>query len=315
MLMNWKIFGNMNRYIYGMMILLALPLSIVGCQEEYVTYSDAEYVMFADTLATYPVMQDQQAFSVPVVSTVVRDYDRTFGVEVIDAADGAVENLHFSLESNTVVIKAGENRADVRVYGKYDNLNPEKPLAMTLNLLVPEQVQMPLYGTRTKAVMQKVCPFDIHDFEGWCVFSSMFLYQYNLTGSYQRLVKTKVLDENTILCRNWMRDGYDIKMVFHPEEPLNQYVTIPEGQVASDEHSFFGIVYGDDNILVRTSSLYDSYFYTFGKYLFVYAEMYVETLGETFGSVGHFYNVMEWVSEAEARRLFYESGMPGYYNE
>ena len=54
----------------------------VACQERYVTYSDAEYVMFADTLATYPVQQDVEYFSIPVVSTVTRDYDRTFGVEI-----------------------------------------------------------------------------------------------------------------------------------------------------------------------------------------------------------------------------------------
>ena len=59
-----------------------LALLSVACQERYVTYSDAEYVMFADTLATYPVQQDVEYFSIPVVSTVTRDYDRTFGVEI-----------------------------------------------------------------------------------------------------------------------------------------------------------------------------------------------------------------------------------------
>ena len=57
-----------------------------SCHERYVTYSDAEYVMFADTIATYPVQQDVEWFSIPVVSTVIRDYDRTFGVEVVDKA-------------------------------------------------------------------------------------------------------------------------------------------------------------------------------------------------------------------------------------
>ena len=57
---------------------------LTGCKENYVTYDDAEYVMFADTMATYPVRMDVEYFSIPVVSTVVRDYDRTFGVEVID---------------------------------------------------------------------------------------------------------------------------------------------------------------------------------------------------------------------------------------
>ena len=142
----------------------------------------------------------------------------------------------------------------------------------------------------------------------------MFLYQYSMTGSYQRLVKCEVKTEGenpVVICRNMFKDGYDIEMVFHPEEPLNQYVTVPEGQAAADEYSFFGISYGDNEILVRNSSLYTSNFYTYGKYLYVWTELYVETLGDPYGSVGHFYNVMEFVSDAEARRL-YNEGMPGY---
>ena len=90
-----------------------------SCHERYVTYSDAEYVMFADTMATYPVQKDVEWFNIPVVSTVVRDYDRTFGVEVIDKGNNAIENRHFRLQSNTVTIKAGETRADVLVHGYY----------------------------------------------------------------------------------------------------------------------------------------------------------------------------------------------------
>ena len=68
-------------------------LAMTGCHERYVTYSDAEYVMFADTLATYPVQQDVEWISIPVVSTVTRDYDRTIGVEIIDKGSNAIENL------------------------------------------------------------------------------------------------------------------------------------------------------------------------------------------------------------------------------
>ena len=95
---------------------------MTGCQERYVTYDDAEYVMFADTLATYPVQQDVEWISIPVVSTVTRDYDRTFGVEIVDKSSNAIENLHYRLESNTITIKAGETRSDVRVHGYYDNI-------------------------------------------------------------------------------------------------------------------------------------------------------------------------------------------------
>ena len=37
--------------------------------------------------------------------------------------------------------------------------------------------------------------------------------------------------------------------------------------------------------------------------------MYVEDLGSAVGTVGHFYNIMEWVSDEEADRLRQQEGM------
>ena len=283
----------------------------VACQERYVTYSDAEYVMFADTLATYPVQLDVEYFSIPVVSTVTRDYDRTFGVEIIDKGSNAIEKFHYSLKSNTVTIKAGENRADVQVHGHYDNIGATDSLGFQLQLVMNDALEMPMYGKQTKAVLMKSCPFDINNFTGYCVLTSMFLYQYSITGSYQKLVYTEKhpTEENMIICRDWINEGYDVTMRFNADDPMMPYITMDEGQVASDEGSFFGTVHGDDKILVRNSSLYDSIFYPCGSYLYVWTEMYVENLGTAVGTVGHFYNIMEWVSDEEAERLKNEAGM------
>ena len=282
-----------------------------SCHERYVTYSDAEYVMFADTLATYPVQQDVEWFKIPVVSTVVRDYDRTFGVEVIDKGNNAIENRHFRLQSNTVTIKAGETRADVMVHGYYDNIEATDSLGFQLRLVMNDKLEMPLYGKDTKAVLMKSCPFDINNFTGYCMLTSMFLYQYSITGSYQRLVYTEKhpTEENTIICRNWLNDGYDVTMRFNAEDPMKPYVIMDEGQVASDEGSFFGQTHGDDKILVKSSQYYDSIYYPCGSYLYIWTEMYVENLGTPVGSVGHFYNIMEWISDEEAERLQREEGM------
>ena len=280
----------------------------VSCQERYVTYSDAEYVMFADTMATYPVQKDVEYFSIPVVSTVVRDYDRTFGVEIIDAGSNAIENHHYRLQSNTITIKAGENRADVLVHGVYDNIEASDSLGFTLQLVMNDKLEMPLYGKTTKAVLMKCCPFDINNFTGYCVLTSMFLYQYSITGAYQKLVYTErhPSEENTIICRSWINDGYDVTMKFNPEDPMKPYVTMDRDQVASDEGSFFGTAHVDNKILVTNSALYDSIFYPCGNYLYIWTEMYVENLGATVGTVGHFYNIMEWVSDEEAERLMRE---------
>lgn len=293
---------------------IAIPLLAAlsaACQERYVTYDDAEYVMFADTMATYPVQKDVEYFSIPVVSTVVRDYDRTFGVEVIDKGSNAIENHHYRLQSNTVTIKAGETRADVLVHGFYDNIEATDSIGFTLQLVMNDKLEMPLYGRQAKAVLMKSCPFDINSFTGYCVLTSMFLYDYSITGSYQRLVYTEKhpTEENMIICRNWINDGYDVTMRFNTADPMKPFVTMDPDQVASDEGSFFGTAHGDDKILVTNSALYDSVFYPCGSYLYLWVEVYVENLGVPVGTVGHFYNIMEWISDEEAERLMREEGM------
>ena len=300
-----KATGSMKQIIKYMTILFAAVSALSGCHERYITYADKEYVMFADTMATYPVQKDVEWFSIPVVSTVTRDYDRTFGIEIIDKGNNAIENVHYSLESNTVTIKAGENRTDVRVHGYYDNIEATDSLGFELKLVMNSNLVMPMYGSSTKAVLMKSCPFDINNFTGYCVLTSMFLYNYSATGVYQKLVYTEKhpTQENMIICRNWINDGYDVTMTFNADDPMLPLVTMDRDQVASDEGSFFGTAHGDNKILVTNSAYYDSVFYPCGNCLYIWTEMYVENLGETVGTVGHFYNIMEWVSDEEAERL------------
>ncbi len=280
----------------------------VSCREHYTVYDDAEYVMFADTAKLYPVQQDVEFISVPVVSTVTRSYDRTFGVEIVDAESDAVETYHYRLESNTITIKAGENCAYVRVHGIYDHIGASESLSFTLSLVMPDALEMPLYGRKTRVELMKSCPFDINGFTGWCVLSSTFLQSYNPYGSYQRLVRSTLhpTEKNTIVCHDWMLSGYDIEMRFDDSDPLSPTVTVPSDQVMSDEGSFFGMVHGDDRILVESSQLAPSYFYPCGNYLYVWTRMYVRNLNTAVGTVGNFYTVMEWVSDEEAERLIRE---------
>lgn len=168
----------MKRIITVLFATGLLAALATGCKEEYKTYSDAEYVLFADTLATYAVLQDQDYFSVPVSSTVACDYDRTFGVEIIDQGSNAVEGKHYRLLSNTITIKAGSRKADVQVRGLYDNIEDTDSLGFILKLVMPEQLKWDLYHDRTKVVMQKSCPYDINEFTGWCVVTSTFLNSY-----------------------------------------------------------------------------------------------------------------------------------------
>ena len=61
--------------------------------------------MFADTMATYPVQKDVEWFSIPVVSTVVKEYDRTFGIEIIDKGkEGDVISKMFDITSVVLIL-------------------------------------------------------------------------------------------------------------------------------------------------------------------------------------------------------------------
>lgn len=286
-------------------ISFAAVMAFSACQERYVTYEGDEYVMFADTLAVYPVMEGAEEFSIPVVSTVVRDYDRTFGVEVIDRLSNAIERKHYSLESNTITIKAGETRADVKVRGHYENIGEADSLGFALQLVMKDELVMPLYGKQTKAVIMKTGKFDRSKFTGYCVLSSMFLQNYSQNGGYNRLVYTEphpTLD-NTIICRNWLKDGYDVELTFNDEDPLMPVVTMAR-TVAGDQGSFFGTSYGQwgDKLYVRSSNLAQSIFYPLGGYLYIWTEFSVDE----YGIVGDFYNVMQWVTDEEAERIMRE---------
>ena len=277
-------------------------LALNACQERYVTYEGAEYVMFADTLAVYPVMEGADQFSIPVVSTVTRDYDRTFGVEVLDKLSNAIERKHYSLESNTITIKAGETRADVKVRGHFENIGEADSLGFALQLVMKDELVMPLYGKLTKAVLMKTGKFDRSKFTGYCVLSSMFLQNYSQNGEYNRLIYTEPHPtlKNTVICRNWIKDGYDVELTFNDEDPLMPIVTMAR-TVAGDQGSFFGTSYGQwgDKLYVRSSNLAQSIFYPLGGYLYIWTELSVDE----YGIVGNFYNVMQWVTDEEAERI------------
>ena len=277
-------------------------MALNACQERYVTYDGAEYVMFADTLAVYPVMEGADQFSIPVVSTVTRDYDRTFGVEVLDKLSNAIERKHYSLESNTITIKAGETRTDVKVRGHYNNIGEADSLGFALQLVMNDELEMPLYGKQTKAVLMKTGKFDRSKFTGYCVLSSMFLQNYSQTGEYNRLIFTEPHPtlKNTVICRNWIKDGYDVELTFNDEDPLMPIVTMAR-TVAGDQGSFFGTSYGQwgDKLYVRSSNLAQSIFYPLGGYLYIWTELSVDE----YGIVGNFYNVMQWVTDEEAERI------------
>lgn len=284
---------------------------LIGCQERYTTLQNADYVMFAEQEQYFLVEQDQDYFSVMVSATAKSKVDRTFGVEVIDEGSNAIEGLHYRLLSNSITIPAGELAGEVRVKGMYDNLTATDSLGFVLHLVVPEEMEWDdLYedGTQSKVVMYKYCPFDINNFTGYAIVSSMMLQNYPGDNvSYQRIIQTELhpTEENTVILRDCFYDGYDLSIELQGGDPENPLVRMEE-QVASDEGSVLGMFHGDNRILIAHSPYYASYFNTCQRFVVLWSHVYVEDLGEAVGTIGHFYNIVEWISREEAEDLMKE---------
>ena len=294
--------------IHILYIAAAVLALTTACKEHYTTYSDAEYVMFADSISTNVVEKDNNRFSVAVASTVARSYDRTFGVEVVDAGSNAIEGKHYRLLSNTVTIPAGKLATAVEVEGIYENIEPTDSLGFKLRLVMAEQLKWDLYENSdcTKVVMYKACPFDRNNFTGYAVISSLFLRDYpGENTSYQRVVKVDAhpTEADMVIVRNCLFDGYDITLRLHGENAAEPIITMDADQVVSDEASVFGQILGDNHILCDDSPYYDSYFNSCQRFAVLWLHVYVENLGEPVGTVGHYYNVLEWISDEEAERL------------
>ena len=301
----------MKRILIILPAIVLMMLSLVSCHEEYTTYKDAEYIMFADTLSSNVITVDDELFSVTVASTVACDYDRTLGVEVVDKGSNAIEGRHYSLLSNKVVIPAGKLTAEIQLRGHYNNIEDTDSLGVVLRLIAPESVKWNLYKewTTHKATFYKACPWDVNNFTGWCVLSSMLLYSSPGTNTAdQQLGKVDLHPtlENHVILRSPFYEGYDVTIGFDPSDPAEPKVTMDADQVVGSEGAVFGTFYGDDKILAKESPYNTSYFNSCQKFAVLWTYVYVENIGVSVGGVGDFYNILEWVSEAEANRIMRE---------
>ena len=129
-----------------MAILTLLLVFISSCGEaERQTYDGPNYILFSDTLTVLPVQNNEEVFDIPVAATQACSYDRTMAVEVIEQKSNAIEGKHYTIESNTITIKAGERAANVRIRGNYDAIAVSDSLGLTLRLLTEKENQWDMY--------------------------------------------------------------------------------------------------------------------------------------------------------------------------
>ena len=285
---------------------VAAVLLAVSCDEEYTTYSGPNYIMFSDSTYIFPVQNSEDYYEIPVSATQACDYDRTLAVEIDETRSNAIEGQHYLLESNSITIKAGERVANVRMKGFHNNIEITDSLAVTLRLLAKEETKWDLYGTETKVSLQKVCPFDINTFTGYCVVVSSYLMNF-VTNVDMRLVRSELNpdNENSIIIRNYFYKGYDVKIEFDYKDILEPRINMEEQDFGPTSEAF-GTLYGDGIIRMYQPATQISYFSSCEKFIFQYMTLYVPGMADGTNTVGTFANVVEWISDDEAEKLMRE---------
>lgn len=290
-------------------ILLSIAASLVllatftSCNEERTLYAGPEYIMFADTLTVLGVENSDEVFDIAIAATTISDKDRTIAVEIVDKHSNAIEGIHYTIESNTVTIKAGEMVGNLRMKGIAENLTVDYDPEVMLHLIADEKYHWDLYnGDTTRVVLRKICPFDINAFSGYAMITSTFLYNY--TGSYNRLIKTEVdpTEENTIILRNFYYDGYDVKLRFTTDDPLNPLIEMDDQPLVSTGEAF-GTIYGDGMLHIYQPTNYISYYSSCEKFIYQYITLWVPGMAAGTNTVGTFIQAIEWISDDEARIL------------
>ena len=295
-----------KKILFSVVVSLVSLVGFTGCEEERTVYSGPQYIMFADTLSVLGVEDNGEYADIYISATRAMDKDQTLAVEVVEQESSAIEGVHYTIESNTVVIKAGELSTSVRIRGHYENLTVDENLPeIKLRLISPEETHWELYenmGLETKVMLQKVCPFDINAFTGYAMITSTYLYNY--VGGYNRLIKTEVdpTEENTIIMRDFYYDGYDVKLRFTTDDPLNPLIEMDDQPLVTTGEAF-GTKYGDGMLHIYQPTNYVSYYSACEKFIYQYITLWVPGMAAGTNTVGTFIQAIEWISDDEARVL------------
>lgn len=287
-----------NLYVALFVLLLT---SIVGCEPERTTYDGPNYIMFSAERHDLGIIDSDEWLEIPITATRTADYDRNVGVEIIAARSSAIEGVHFTIESTTVTIPAGELTTALRIKGNPDAISVSDNLGITLNLAIEEECVWEEYGTETEVYLHKCCPLDMNAFTGYAVLTSTWAMQYMNVESV--LVKTH-LDEttpNTIVVESMFYEGYDIRITLKNDNRLEPLIEMPEAQVVGSTGEAFGTIYGNGKLMMQQADS-GSYYSPCEGFLLLYVTMYVEEVG----TVGNYANVLEWISEDEAERIMRE---------
>ncbi|MEG1616220.1 MAG: DUF4984 domain-containing protein [Bacteroidales bacterium] len=288
--------------LYPLAVLFLFAAVLTGCQEEKVTFSGNDYVMFSDTLQYMPVTENaENMFEVLIGTSKKADIDRTYAVELVLNKSNAIEGHHFDLVSNNVVVKAGELTGKVQIKGYYDNITYGDSLAFTLRLLTDKNQEWDMYGKETNVSLIKCMPFDIDNFVGNLKMYASFPFNNSVVTFY---VKSEKMDDSTLLVKDAFSGKYDLELRFKKNDanPFQDGVTVPNQAAFADPS------YGQ--VFTRTVENAPSFYVTYVRTICLYMEMYVP---ET-GSFGVYQYMFQWVPQSEVDAANNSTGTPFMMN-
>lgn len=156
-------------------------------------------------------------------------------------------------------------------------------------------------------ILQKVCPFDIHLFEGYALIVTSTYFSSYMQGVSQRLIRT-VVDpdsENTIIMKDYFYKGYDLKVKFTTDDLLNPLIEMEDQPFAATTDAF-DTIYGDWEVWAYQSGYYISYYSSCERFMLQYMTLHVPGMPAGKDEVGTYINVVKWVSDDEAQILIEE---------
>ena len=281
---------KMKRTLYICIAATAAAASLLGCRKEYVLFDGPSAIAFSDTSYVCPVQQSGEPFGIDIAATSSSAEDRTFVVEAVPGKSSAVFGHHYTIENQTVTIKAGERAAKVYVKGIYDSVSSEDEPYVTLRLVGVEDSQWEFNSQETKVYLKKICPFDIHDFTGKCTVMSSFLISY--ANVQERTAYAEIVEgeENTIVIKGMFEDGHDVKFRFDLSDILNPTMHMVDETVVGDTRTFMNYIWGNGQLLGSEVSGYDAELDVCEKYVTQYMLIRVDGVG----TVGMFINIIEF---------------------
>ena len=296
----------MNRYntLKTLIVVLGAMLltTLASCEAEHTTYDGPNYIMFSAERHDLGILDSEEWFEIPISATRTAKHDRNVGVEIIAARSSAIYGLHYTIESTTVTIPAGQLTAMLRIKGYPEAMGVGENLGITLNLAIEQESVWEKYGTETEVYLHKCCPLDMNAFTGYAVLTSTWAMQYMNLESI--LVKTH-LDPNTpntIVVEDMYYAGYDIRISFMEENRLEPLIEMAEPQVMGSTGEAFGTIYGNGKLMMMQPADSGSYYSPCEGFLLQYVTIYVEEVG----TVGSYAHILEWISDDEAERILRE---------